>query len=85
MKQRFQIGDSVEVSSTCRFHGEWNGQPLWVVAVQCSDRLHAPPLRLLYSTSEFWPSQPGWTTDWDETDLSPRALIDDGSKHAEGK
>lgn len=73
MKQRFQIGDVVEISTACRFHDEWNGQPLWVVAVQCSDR-HGPPLRLLYSTSEFWPPQPGWTTDWEESDLSPRPV-----------
>lgn len=75
MKQRFQIGDPVEVSSTCRFHSEWEGEPLWIAAVEVSDH---GDVALVYSTSEKWPPERGWTTDWNESDLSPRASNEDG-------
>lgn len=71
MRQRFHIGDPVEVSPACDFHGEWDGQPLWIVAVEWSDRLHTA----MYSTADSWPPNSGWTTDWQEIDLAPRGEV----------
>lgn len=80
LEQRFKLGEPVEVSSTCRYFGDWERTPLWIVGVDLR-RDGAS-----YSVVEQWPPRfdaradgmaSGVTDGWDETDLSPRIILTD--------
>jgi len=69
-RQRFQIGDPVEVSSTYANHRDWTGTELFVSGVIA--RMHTGEAS--YEVSSEWPPLQDRTDGWSETDLSPRAL-----------
>ena len=80
LEQRFKLGDPVEVSSTCRYFGDWERVPLWIVGVDLRSSGAS------YSVVEQWPPlfharadgmASGVTDGWDETDLSPRIILAD--------